>query len=72
MLKKVSFCECYCNGCGEQFMEGHAYPLPFDLPDSFEEKGWHEIDDNTHYCPACYAKLKGEEYDPLDYLPELE
>ncbi len=63
MLKKVPFCECYCNGCGEQYMEEYtdytAFPMPFDPSDSFEEQGWHEIDDNTHYCPSCYAKMKG-------------
>ncbi len=66
MLKKVLFCECHCDGCGELFEDEftgyNTFPMPFDLTDGFIEQGWQEIDDNIHYCPSCYAKLKGGDY----------
>ncbi|MEK9157712.1 MAG: hypothetical protein AAB638_00835 [Patescibacteria group bacterium] len=58
MIKKVEMYTVVCDNCGKDVCEGEEYSAWNDSDYAREiatESGWHETDDDKHYCPDCFT-----------------
>lgn len=62
MIRPITLYEGICDGCGRcfEYDDGAitAWGDEADIYEFMQESGWREIK-CKHYCPDCYAKMKG-------------